>query len=279
MTPFFKKNVDRRSRNAMVDFLQGHCRYDTLRSWNRLTSYANNIKIHRLGLWSEQDDKAYQILGVDYWDDISSPVDDFTLEHDHRYTMALNGRSDGYLVLHESALELTGHLSYCPNCVQRNFKKVPPEAYQDNNETVIAREILNSQNAWHPGVYLGQPAIQALSLSDEEKLPLIVRLKTALQDCSASDACGVCHQPRHNFSVPPSRLRVIGKSIDQDEDFAADDGWSMAALRDRVELVCAFDAACDAVRSNFIALLEDYAVVEVTHYRPVQVKTLVAHAA
>ena len=150
MTPFFKKNVDRRSRAAMVDFLQGHCRYDTLRSWNRLTSYANNIKIHRLGLSSEQDDKAYQILGVDYWDDISSPVDDFTLEHDHRYTMALNGRSDGYLVLHESALELTGHLSYCPNCGQRNFKKVPPKTYQDNNETVIAREILNSRNAWHP---------------------------------------------------------------------------------------------------------------------------------
>ena len=77
--------------------------------------------------------------------------------------------------------------------------------------------------------------------------------------------------------MPPSRLRVAGKSIDQDEDFA--DDWSMAALRDRVELVCAFDEACDAVRSNFIALLEDYAVVEVTHYRPVQVKTLVAHAA
>ena len=53
----------------------------------------------------------------------------------------------------------------------------------------------------------------------------------------------------------------------------------MEALRDRVELICAFDAACDAVRSNFIALLEDYDVVEVTEHRPVQVKTLVARAA
>ena len=278
MTPFFKKNVDRRSRSAMVDFLQGHCRYDTLRLWNRLTSYANNIKIHRLGLTSEQDNKAYEMLGVDYWDDISSPIDDFTHEQGYRYTIGLNGRSGGYLVLHESGLELTGHLSYCPNCGQRNFKKVPPESYQDNNEAVIAREILSSQNSWHPGVYLGQPSIQAMSLSDEEKLSLIVRLKTALQDCSASDACGVCHQPRRNFNVPPSRLRVTSKSIDQDEDFAAND-WSMAALRDHVELVCAFDAACDAIRSNFIALLEEYAVVEVTHYRPVQVKTLVARAA
>ena len=51
------------------------------------------------------------------------------------------------------------------------------------------------------------------------------------------------------------------------------------ALRDRVDLVCAFDAACDAIRSNFIALLDDYDVVEITEHRPVQVKTLVARAA
>ena len=49
---FFQKKVDRRSRSAMVDYLQGHERYNTMNSWNRLTSYANNIKIHRLGLSS-----------------------------------------------------------------------------------------------------------------------------------------------------------------------------------------------------------------------------------
>ena len=278
MIPFFKKNVDRRSRSAMVDFLQGHCRYDTMRSWNRLTSYANNIKIHRLGLSSEQEYKAYEMLGVDYWEDIRDPIDDFTHEQNHRYTMGLNGPSGGYLVLHASALELTGHLSYCPDCGQRNFKKVPPASYQDNNEAIIAREILSSQNVWHAAAYLGQPAIQALSLSDDEKLSVIVHLKTALHDCSASDKCGVCHQPRRNFCMPPSRLRVSSKSLDQDEDFAAE-AWSMAALRDRVELVCAFDATCDAIRRNFIALLDDYDVVEETHFRPVQIKTLVARLA
>jgi hypothetical protein len=71
---------------------------------------------------------------------------------------------------------------------------------------------------------------------------------------------------------------VASRSIDQCEDFEAED-WSMEALRDRVELVCAFDAACDAIRSNFIALLDDYDVVEITEHRPVQVKKLVAHAA
>ncbi len=278
MTPFFQKKVDRRSRSAMVDFLQGHFRYDTMRSWNRLTSYTNNIKIHRLGLSSEQDDKAYEMLNVDFWEEIRGPIDDFTHDQSHRHTICSNGRSGGYLVLHESHLELTGHLSYCPTCGQRNFKKVPPVTYQDDNEEVIAREILRSQNSWLPGVYLGQPAIQALTISDDKKLLLINRLKAELKDSSASDACGVCGNPRRNFSVPPSRLMVASRSIDQCEDFDAED-WSMESLRDRVELVCAFDAVCDAIRSNFIALLVDYDVVEVTEHRPVQVKKLVAHAA
>jgi len=278
MTPFFQKKVDRRSRSAMVDFLKRHYRYDTMSSWNRLTSYANNIKFHRLGLASEQEDKAYKMLDTDFWEEIRSPIDDFTHDQSHRYTIRSNGRSGGYLVLHESHLELTGHLSYCPTCGQRNFKKVPPVTYQDNNEEVIAHEILRSQNSWLPGVYLGQPAIQTLTISNDKKLLLINRLKTELRDCSASDACGVCGNPRRNFSVPPSRLMVASRSIDQCEDFDAED-WSMESLRDRVELVCAFDAVCDAIRSNFIALLDDYDVVEITEHRPVQVKKLVAHAA
>ncbi|MDP3331848.1 MAG: hypothetical protein Q8S55_07625 [Methylococcaceae bacterium] len=278
MTPFFQKKVDRRSRSAMVDFLKGHYRYDTMSSWNRLTSYANNIKFHRLGLPSEQEDKAYKMLDTDFWEEIRSPIDDFTYDQGHHYTICSNGRSGGYLVLHESHLELTGHLSYCPTCGQRNFKKVPLVTYQDENEEVIAREILRSQNSWLPGVYLGQPAIQTLTISDDKKLLLINQLKAELRDCSASDACGVCGNPRSNFSVPPSRLMVANRGIDQFEDFYAED-WSMEALRDRVDLVCAFDTACDAIRSNFIALLDDYDVVEVTEHRPIQIKTLVARAA
>ena len=278
MTTFFQNKVDRRSRSAMVDFLNGHYRYDTMSSWNRLTSYANNIKLHRLGLLSQQLDKAYEMLDTDFWEEIREPIDDFTHDHGDRYTIRSNGRSGGYLVLQESHLELTGHLSYCPTCGQRNFKKVPPLSFFDNNDEVIAREILRSQNSWLAGVYLTQPEIQALPLSDDTKLLRINRLKFELDNCSASNACGVCDKPRSNFIVPPSQLRVANAGIDQGEDFYAED-WSMEALRDRVDLVCAFDAACDEIRSNFIALLEDYDIVEVTEHRPVQVKTLVARAA
>jgi hypothetical protein len=277
---FFQKKVDRRSRSAMVDFLITHYRYDTACSWNRSSSYAHCIKIHRLDLTSEQSDKAYDALDTEFWDEIRWPIDEFTSSQGGCYTIGTNGRSGGYLVLYQSRRELTGHLSYCPSCGQRSFKKVPP-TFEDANENVIAQEILRSQKSWLPDVYLSLPAIEALPLSIDEKLSLIARIRCQLDmvNCTATDACGVCRNPRRNFDVLPSQLSVYpGKSIDQDEDFYAED-WSMEALRDRVDLVCAFDAACDDIRSNFIALLDDYDVVEETIHRPVKVKKLVARAA
>ena len=274
---FYQKKVDRRSRSAMVDYLQGHERYDTMNSWNRLTSYANNIKIHNLGLSAEQSDKAYEMLDTDFWEDIRWPIDEFTASQGGAYTIGTNGRSGGYLVLYQSRLELTGHLSYCPSCGQRNFKKVPP-TFEDETENAIAKVILSSQNIWRVEGYLEQPAIRDLSISDADKLKLINVMKINLKDCSTGNACGVCGKPRRNYDVPPSQLSVSNKGIDQHEEFSAED-WSMAKLRDRVDLVCAFDAVCDDIRSSFIDLLNDFDVVEETIQRPVKVKKLVSRAA
>lgn len=67
---FFEKKVDRRSRKAMVEFLTSHFRYDTMNSWNRMTSYAHSVKMNRLGLTKAQEDAAYEMLGADenFWD-------------------------------------------------------------------------------------------------------------------------------------------------------------------------------------------------------------------
>jgi len=204
------------------------------------------------------------------------PIDDFTSAQGDGYTIGTNGRSGGYLVLYQSRREQTGHLSYCPSCGQRNFKKVPP-AFQDENEKAISKEILKSQHSWYSGFYLDQSSIQELSIPDDEKLKLIDSIKVRLADCSETDACGVCRKPRRNYDAPPSRLMASYKSIDQGEEYFAED-WPMWQLRDRVDLVCAFDAACDEIRSNFISLLEDYDVVLVTRWHPVKVKQRVVHA-
>ena len=61
----FYKQVDLRSRKAMTEFLSGHFRYYTTRSWNGATSYAHNMKIHKLPLSSEEKDKLHELMGCE----------------------------------------------------------------------------------------------------------------------------------------------------------------------------------------------------------------------
>jgi hypothetical protein len=191
----------------------------------------------------------------------------------HDYTICVNGRSGGYLVLHECSLEKTGHLSFCSHCGQRNFKKVAPVFPQGSAEAVIAAEMLKTECRLLPGKYLEIPSIQFLSLADDEKLSIIWRLRAVLSDCSAGDKCGVCGHTRTNYTTLPSRLSVSNQGIDQGEDFDSEE-WSMSDLRNRVDLVTAFDAACDAIRENFIAVIENCEVVDETVYQPVHVRRL-----
>ena len=84
---FFEKTLDKRSKKAMIDFVAGHYRYNTMNSWNRSTSYAQNIKLHKLGLTSEQLNAAYSMLQAEFWDEIDQPIADFTSEMSGRYTI------------------------------------------------------------------------------------------------------------------------------------------------------------------------------------------------
>jgi hypothetical protein len=274
---FFQEKVDMRSREAMVSFLSGHRRYDTMSSVNRSTSYAHCIKLHRLGLSREQIDAAWPMLEVNFWSRIDGPMEDFADRYNGRYVIGSNGRSGGYLVLYEGSREPSEHKSFCPCCGQRNFKKVPPALDPTSSEGVIAGELLRSGLTWRDDVYLGQSAIQSIGLSDEEKLNIIRKLKFELKDCSATAKCGVCSGERVNYARLPMKQNVYpGRSIDQGEDFS---DWSMEALRDRVRLVQDFDKACDEVRAAFIELLDTCEVAEEEVMVPKVIKRLTCKAA
>ena len=82
----FSQRVDKRSRAEMTAYLAGHFRYDTLRSWNRSTSYACNMKLYNLGLDRETTDKLWDIIQVpEFYDRLNELIDDFNRQHNYMW--------------------------------------------------------------------------------------------------------------------------------------------------------------------------------------------------
>ncbi len=277
MSRFFEKQVDHRSRNAMVEFLSNHDRYYTMSAVNGSTSYANCIKVHKLGLTSKQIEGAYELLSADenFWDELHFIIDEFTARNNHAFTMGTNGRSGGYLVLYSSHLETLEYKSRCKSCRQLSYKKVA-SLPQDPEELVIAQEVLKSGAIWTDVTYLQQSAIAALSMADDRKLALVRRFKAELKESTLGNRCGACGKDgeagRVNLVKPLTRLQVRVGGIDQDRDF---DDWSMSDLRDRVDLVLDFDRTCDAIREHFIEMATSCRVIEETIMVPKTIRRIV----
>ena len=104
----FKKDINTSNRDEMIRFLSEHFRYNTARNWNHATSYANNAKIHNLGLSSELADKAYDFLSAECpefkneYNDICNKFREET-----NYAIGINGRS-GYIVLYDISIGKAG---------------------------------------------------------------------------------------------------------------------------------------------------------------------------
>lgn len=86
-------------------------------------------------------------------------------------------------------------------------------------------------------------------------------------------SCGVCKGPRVNYT-PARQHRVLSQGID--DNMSRDDFLSLTLveLKQKVDLVRTFDRVCDRVRDEFIAVLDDYIVVEETVVEARQVKRL-----
>lgn len=119
----FHSKIDYRSRKAMVEFLKNHFRYDTMNSWNRACSYANNMKIYNLGLTSEQESRLFDIMECEgAYETVNDLIDKFDAESNCEWQAHFNGRSGGYLVLYSGGLKDTGYKSFCTTCGQQNFR-------------------------------------------------------------------------------------------------------------------------------------------------------------
>jgi len=123
----FYKQVDKRYRETIVKFLQKHFRYNTMNSWNRSTSYANNIKLHNIDKPFDIDDETWwELLWVPQWQEkLSDLLEDFGRKHNWQWQAGINGRSGGYVVLYRGGIKPSGYKSYCTHCGQKNYQAVP----------------------------------------------------------------------------------------------------------------------------------------------------------
>ena len=123
----YYKEVDKRCRQAMTAFPKEHFRYNTMSSWNRSTSYANNSKLHNIDKPDDVDnDTLWEMLWVTDWQTILSELlEDFDRKHNWRWQAGINGRSGGYVVLYRGGIKPSGHKSYCTHCGQKNYQAVP----------------------------------------------------------------------------------------------------------------------------------------------------------
>ena len=125
MNHFYKDDIILRlgSRSRMIDYLSNHFRYFTMNSWNRSTSYANNVKIYNLPI--PNSDTAYELIQSDwFYHEASFIMDQFAVDNAYEYQAGFSGRSGGYIVMYNGELRDTGYKSRCDKCGQLNFKTV-----------------------------------------------------------------------------------------------------------------------------------------------------------
>jgi len=123
----FYKEIDKRYREAMTAFLKKHFRYNTMNSWNRSTSYANNIKLHRIDKPEDiNSDTWWGMLEITEWQEkLSDLLEDFGRDHEWQWQAGINGRSGGYVVLYRGGIKQSNYKSYCTHCGQKNYQAVP----------------------------------------------------------------------------------------------------------------------------------------------------------
>jgi hypothetical protein len=123
----YYKQIDKRYRETMVKFLRQHFRYHTMNSWNKSTSYANNIKLYNIDKPDDVDEETFwEMIGISQWQEkLGDLLEDFGRRHDWLWQAGINGRSSGYVVIYRGGIKPSGYKSYCTHCGQKNYQDVP----------------------------------------------------------------------------------------------------------------------------------------------------------
>ena len=112
-----KRSHTMTKRRRLMEYLQDHCRYFTMRSSNRSSSYARNVKVHELPMDAKTRSRAHDLLDVpEAFDEIHQLIEEFGRKHGWRWQAGFSGRSGGYLVLYQGGTEASGCTTMCGRC-------------------------------------------------------------------------------------------------------------------------------------------------------------------
>ena len=138
MKRFYEK-VNMRSRGAMIQYLENHFRYSTMNSWNRSTSYANCVKVHRLDLAKEIMDKAFDMLDCsEIYDVFNRLLRDWADAQDWEWQVGFNGWSGGYLVLYRGGLDWkNAKTAKCDHCGKLTWHKTAEPCTSDYCDGIL----------------------------------------------------------------------------------------------------------------------------------------------
>ena len=186
----FSKKVDLRSRKEMVDFLTNHFRYDTMNSWNCVSSYAHCVKVHKLGLMSNQIDKAYELLDMEEtYDNINWLLEEFAREHNYAWQVGFNGRSGGYLVLYQGGRKALDYKSRCTHCGQLNYKTVEETGNSKCGRCGVEARINLTQPIMQSFTYPGKGTDMGEDFEDWDMYSLKERVKLVQEFDELCDKC------------------------------------------------------------------------------------------
>lgn len=252
-----------RTKKEMIEYLSNHFRYHTLHSWNRMTSYAHNIKIYNLP-WKSKDieSKAYDLVStVQAARTVQKHFDEFNRQTDYHHSIITNGRSGGYLVLVESERTDSGYKSECLECGQLNYRLVPPDAGTLDN--LFVRQLLKG---WTNETILRGTEVLNFPTTDEEKQNALLRLRPLYKGFSAAADCGKCgFERRENLLAPIYQTSIRFNGIDEGEDFGS---WEKYELKTRVETVFLFDQTVRRAALDFVKFVETHRPKQTIRYRP-----------
>jgi len=115
----YYKKINTKSNKECFNYLSNHFAYDTMNSWNGVTSIANNVKVYNLPV---DDDEALQALEEDNYNSINMTILEWEAEH-HNCSVGFAGRSGGYLVLYpKKGCQHVFHEDSCSPCFYDNYE-------------------------------------------------------------------------------------------------------------------------------------------------------------